>query len=100
MPMVDWGCVFNVRGGVGAGLFMFLEGPTIGGKIFVGVEGEALCVVDVGGDVTVVGSKSGDDLIMVGKGRVKGKAGKCPFCVKFKKTVKLTYKNGSWDADY
>lgn len=100
MPIVDWGCVFNVRGGVGAGLFMFLEGPTIGGKIFVGVEGEALCVVDVGGDVTVVGSKSGDDLIMVGKGRVKGKAGKCPFCVKFKKTVKLTYKNGSWDADY
>lgn len=100
MPIVDWGCVFNIKAGVGAGIFMFMEGPTIGGKIFVGAEGEALCVVDVGGDITVVGSKSGDNFTMVGKGRIKGKAGKCPFCVKFKKTVKLTYKNGSWDADY
>jgi len=26
--------------------------------------------------------------------------GSCPFCVKFSKTVTITYDNGSWDADY
>ncbi len=100
MPIVDYGCVFNVSAGVGAGLFMFIEGPTIGGKIMLGVSGEALCVVGVDGEVKMAGCKSGDDLTMSGSGRISGRAGKCPFCVKFGKTIKFTYKNGEWDADY
>lgn len=100
MPIVDYGCVFNISAGVGAGLFMFVEGPTIGGKIMLGAEGEALCVVGVDGVVKMAGSKSGDDLIMSGSGKISGRAGSCPFCVKFSKTVKFTYKNGEWDADY
>jgi hypothetical protein len=99
MPIVDFGCLFQVKAGVGAGIFAFVDGP-VGGKIFLGVEGEALCVVGVAGEVTLVGLKDGDDMRMTGKGRISGRVGSCPFCVKFGKTVTLTYDNGNWDADY
>ena len=99
MPIVDYGCLFRVKAGVGAGIFYFVDGP-VGGKIFLGASGEALCVVNVSGDVTLVGLKDGDDMRMNGKGRISGRVGSCPFCVKFGKTVTITYDNGSWDADY
>ena len=99
MPIVDYGCLFRVKAGVGAGLFAFVDGP-VGGKIFLGADGEALCVVNVAGEVTLVGVKDGDDLRMNGKGKISGRAGSCPFCIKFKKTVKISYDNGEWDADY
>lgn len=99
MPIVDWGCLFRIKAGVGAGVFYFVDGP-VGGKIFLGADGEALCVVNVSGDVTLVGLKDGDDFRMKGKGRISGRVGSCPFCVKFKKTVTVTYDNGDWDADY
>jgi hypothetical protein len=44
--------------------------------------------------------KDGDDMRMKGKGKISGRAGSCPFCVKFSKTVTVTYDNGEWDADY
>lgn len=99
MPIVDFGCLFRIKAGVGAGVFAFVDGP-VGGKIFIGADGEALCVVGVSGDVTLVGLKDGDDLRMKGKGRISGRVGSCPFCVKFGKTVTISYENGSWDADY
>jgi len=99
MPIVDYGCLFRVRAGVGAGIFYFVDGP-VGGKIFLGADGEALCVVNVAGEVTLVGLKDGDDMRMVGKGKISGRAGSCPFCIKFSKSVKITYDNGNWDADY
>ena len=99
MPIYDYGCVFNISAGAGAGIFYFVDGP-IGGKIMLGAKGEALCAVTIRGEVRVAGSKNGGNFTLVGKGKLSGKAGCCPFCVKFKKQVKLTYKNGSWDADY
>jgi hypothetical protein len=99
MPIVDFGCLFRIKAGVGAGIFAFVDGP-VGGKIFLGADGEALCVVGVSGDVTLVGLKDGDDMRMTGKGRVSGRVGSCPFCIKFGKTVTISYDNGSWDADY
>lgn len=99
MPIVDYGCLFRVKAGVGAGIFYFVDGP-VGGKIFLGADGEALCVVNVSGEVTLVGLKDGDDMRMFGKGKISGRAGSCPFCVKFSKTVSITYDNGDWDADY
>ena len=100
MPIVNYGCVFNVSAGVGAGMFYFVEGPTFGAKMLLGASGEALCVVSIKGDITLVGVKSGDSLSASGKGKLSGKAGACPFCVKFKKTVTATYKDGEWDVDY
>lgn len=99
MPIYDYGCLFRIKAGVGAGVFAFVDGP-VGGKIFLGADGEALCAVNVAGEVTLVGLKDGDDMRMTGKGTISGRAGSCPFCVKFSKTVTIGYDNGSWDADY
>jgi hypothetical protein len=93
-------CLFNISAGIGAGAFFFLEGPTYGGKMKAGVLGEALCVVSIKGEVDMIGVKNGGDLRFRGSGRLSGKAGVCPFCVKFGKTVLIMYENGSWDIDY
>ena len=98
VPIVDYGCMLQIRVGVGAGIFAFLEGP-IGGKIYMGLDGTALCVVNVGAEVVLVGVKDGDDLRMKGKGTVRGRVGACPFCIKFSKTVGVKYDNGDWDVD-
>jgi hypothetical protein len=100
IPIVDFGCVFNVSAAVGAGVFYFVEGPTYGAKMLLGAKGEALCVVTIRGEVALVGVKSGGELSASGRGTLSGKAGACPFCVKFNKSVKVTYRNGSWDVDY
>ncbi len=98
VPIVDYGCMLQIRVGVGAGIFAFLEGP-IGGKIYMGLDGTALCVVNVGAEVVLVGVKDGDDLRMKGKGTVRGRVGACPFCIKFSKTIGVNYDNGDWGVD-
>ena len=92
-------CFFNISAGVGAGAFYFVEGPTFGGKMLLGVSGEALCVVSIKGEVRLVGLMQGGELRMRGKGSLTGKAGWCPFCLKFKKSATVTYQGGSWDVD-
>ena len=52
------------------------------------------------GEVKMVGVKSGDNLRFNGKGRLSGKVGYCPLCIKFGKSVGITYQGGSWDVDY
>ncbi len=93
-------CLFNISAGIGAGAFFFIEGPTYGGIMKAGVLGEALCLVTIRGEVKMIGVKSGDNLRFKGKGRLSGKVGACPFCVKFGKNVGITYENGSWDVDF
>jgi len=93
-------CLFNISAGIGAGAFFFLEGPTYGGVMKAGVLGEALCIVTIRGEVKMIGVKNGDNLRFNGKGRLSGSVGWCPFCIKFGKTVGITYENGSWDVDF
>jgi len=93
-------CLFNISAGIGAGAFYFIEGPTYGGVMKAGVLGEALCIVTIKGEVKMVGVKSGDSLRFNGKGRLSGKVGYCPLCIKFGKSVGITYRGGSWDVDY
>jgi len=100
MPIIGSSCVFNVSAGVGAGVFYFAEGPTFGGKMLAGVSGEALCAVSVKGEIEMIGLKQGDAYKFSGTGRISGKAGSCPFCIKFRESVKLTYEDGSWDVDF
>ncbi len=100
IPVVDYGCAFNIGAGIGAGLFYFLEGPTFGAKLFLGAKGEALCVVTIRGEIKLIGAKQGGVYRASGSGRLSGKAGVCPLCVKFGKTVRVTWDNGSWDVDY
>lgn len=93
-------CMFRISAGVGSGIFYFAEGPTFGGIMDADVSGEALCVVGISGAISMVGSKVGDDFRFNGSGRIGGRAGKCPFCVRFGKTVRINYQNSQWDVSY
>jgi hypothetical protein len=100
MPIVDLGCFFKVSAGLGLGAFYFTEGPTYGGKIKAAVDGEALCIIEVGGEVVLVGVKS-DIIRFKARGKIKGRVGWCPFCIKFDKSVEFTYdKINGFDADF
>jgi hypothetical protein len=100
IPIYDYGCTFRIRAGAGFGVFYFVEGPTYGMRALLGATGEALCVFTVSGVVELRGVKQGDAYRARGKGRFKGQVGSCPFCLKFGKTVTITYDDGEWDADY
>ena len=92
-------CLFRIDAGVGAGAFYFLEGPTFGGKMFLGVSGEALCLVSIRGDVKMILASQARDVRGAGTGKFSAKVGWCPFCIKFNKSVKIKYDNGSWAID-
>lgn len=92
-------CMFRISAGVGAGAFYFVEGNTLGGKIYAAASGEALCIVSIKGEVTLIGLVTNGELRFRGKGRLSGKAGACPLCVKFGKTATVSYQEGSWDVD-
>ncbi len=91
-------CMFRISAGVGAGAFFFVEGPTFGGQMFLGVSGEALCVVSITGEVSLVGVMEGTDLRFQGRGTLAGEVGPCPLCIKFKKTAKVKFQNKSWSV--
>ncbi|MBL9183790.1 MAG: apolipoprotein A1/A4/E family protein [Verrucomicrobiaceae bacterium] len=94
-------CFFNISAKAGAGVFYFQEGPTYGGRMTLGVYGEALCAVEVGAEISLAGSKSGDSYNFAGHGRVFGQAGKCPLCVKANFQVDFKYTDaGGWDVDF
>lgn len=94
-------CFFNISAKAGAGVFYFQEGPTYGGRMTLGVFGEALCAVEVGAEISLAGSKSGDSYNFAGYGRVTGKAGACPLCVKANFQVDLKYTDSSgWDVHF
>ena len=92
-------CLFEISAGVGAGAFYFAEGPTYGGKMFLGVSGELLCIVSIEGDITMIGVKHGDDLRFAGHGHFEADVGPCPFCISVSKEVDVTYQNNSWHLD-
>ena len=93
-------CLFRISAGVGAGAFYFAEGPTYGGKMLLGVSGEALCVVSISGQVSMIGVMSGNSLRFKGKGTLTGKAGWCPLCLEFSESASITYQDGAWSVDY
>ena len=92
-------CLFRIDAGVGAGAFYFLEGPTYGGKIFLGVSGEALCLVSIRGEVKMIVASQAGNVRGAGTGKFSAKVGWCPFCIKFKKSVKIKFDNGDWSLD-
>jgi hypothetical protein len=93
-------CLFNISAGLGAGAFYFVEGPTYGGQMLAGLSGEALCLVNVRGEVEMIGVMQDDSLRYSGSAKVSGSAGPCPFCVKLSKQVRMAYQNGTWSLDY
>lgn len=100
IPIVNVGCLFNLSASAGAGIFVFHEDQTFGGKMLVGASARALCAVNVGGELSLVGVKAGNQFNFSGAGRIFGSAGKKPLRVEFDKRVSLTYKNSKWSYDY
>lgn len=90
-------CMFRISAGVGLGLFSF-EGPLNGGRLKLGISGEALCAVSVTGDLSLVGVFEEDGMRFQGTGRIRGTAGPCPLCLIYEDTLFLTYQGGAWDA--
>jgi hypothetical protein len=43
---------------------------------------------------------TGGSLKFTGRGTLTGKAGYCPFCVKFSESARVTYQDGSWSVDF
>jgi hypothetical protein len=97
-------CIFDISAGVGAGAFFFAEGPTYGGKIFLGVSGQLLCLVSIEGDITLVGAATGippGDLRFKGHGHFEADLGPCPFCLKLSKDVDIRYHVPTdWHIDF
>ncbi len=100
IPIINVGCLFRVSATAGIGVFAFAEDATVGGKMLLGADARAICAVNVGGEVVLVGTKSSNDMNFLGSGRIYGSAGAKPLKVEFDKKVTLTYKNGKWDYDY
>ncbi|MEY3001109.1 MAG: hypothetical protein RL648_1323, partial [Verrucomicrobiota bacterium] len=48
------------------------------------------------GNVSLVGLKTGNDYRFSGQGRIGGKVGKCPFCLKFSKSVGIEFAEMKW----
>jgi hypothetical protein len=86
-------CMFDISAGVGADAFYFAQGPTYGGKMFLGVSGELLCIATIEGDITMVGVKHGSDLNFSGHGHFEAQVGHCLFCLKPHKDITITYVN-------
>ena len=100
IPIVNASCLFNISAKAGIGVFWFEEGNTYGGKMLIGATGKALCAVEIGGEVVLIGSKSGNNYSFFGKGSIYGKVGVCPLCTTFNESVSLTYKNDQWSYDF
>ena len=89
-------CLFNLSAGVGFGAGLFLEGPTVFGKMFLGVSGDVLCIISLTGEIILVGKASPAGLALAGEARFKGEIGYCPLCIKFNKMIRMTRENGKW----
>lgn len=82
-------CMFKITADVGAGFFYFVEGPTYGARLGLGVGGEILCLVSIKGRVDLVGARVGSETRVKGKGTVRGEIGPCNFCVKIRRTMEI-----------
>jgi hypothetical protein len=103
IPIVNFGCLFNISAGIGSGVGFFIDdsdSPVFVGKMYAGVSGEALCVVSIKGEVSMVGIVQNGSFSASGTGKLSGKAGWCPFCVKFSASATVSYSNGDWGVDY
>jgi hypothetical protein len=65
-PIVSASCVFEVGVQAGVGTWVFLEGPTFGGRIRGAVYGTLLCLVSGRGDITLLGNITANGLSLSG----------------------------------
>ncbi len=94
-------CMLDLTASMGAGVFMFVEGPTVGGKLHAGLTGRVVCLVSVTGEITMVGSKTGTGpggVALHGTGKIEGTIGKRPLRKTKTYEVSASYVDNSWDV--
>lgn len=93
-------CLFCISASSGVGVGYRAEGHEFIGKVEAGVSGEALCLVNIYGNVTLVGSIGQSGPKFLGIGEVGGCIGHKPIelCHDFR--VTLSYDSGKWAVDH
>lgn len=92
-------CMFRVSAGVGAGVFYSANGPVFGGRLDLGLSGEALCAVSFGAELRMVGVLTPQGFNYRGRAIFSAVAGVCPLCLPFEEPFTVTYKDGAWNFD-
>lgn len=77
IPILDYSCMLKIGATAGAGFWLFLEGPSYGGKLTAGVWGKALCLISVRGKLILVGAKDPSGFKFKGTGWLAGGIGWC-----------------------
>lgn len=91
-------CLLSLTGTAGAGIWVFIENPEFGGKLYLKIVGEVLCLAEIGGEITLLGGKSGNDYVLSGKGRLWVEV--CFFfCFEGKAGVRVKCRNSDCDFD-
>jgi hypothetical protein len=91
-------CFLSLTGTIGAGIWVFIEGPEYGGKMYMKIVGEVICVAEIGGEITLLGGKSGNDYVLAGKGRLWVEV--CIlFCFEGEAGVRVKCRNSDCDFD-
>jgi len=114
-------CLFELSGGLGYGFGIIGNGPTFVAKMKYGLQGRALCLVDVKGELTGVASVDlfnpleglgdgdyldtlvdniFDSLTVRGFGKVSASLGPCPFCLEYSKEIGFTFKDRQWKLHF
>lgn len=88
-------CMLKITADAGVGFFYFVEGPTFGARLGLGVQGEVLCLVTIAGRIDMVGARVAGQTRLKGKGRVRGEIGPCSFCIKFNRSMEFETTIGS-----
>ena len=93
-------CLFCISASSGVGVGYRAEGHEFIGKIEAGVSGEALCLVSLYGNVTLVGSVGQSGPKFLGTGEVGGCIGHKPIEICHDFRVTLSYDGGKWAVDH
>ena len=93
-------CLFCISASSGVGVGYRAEGHEFIGKIEAGVSGEALCLVSLYGNVTLVGSVGQSGPKFLGIGEVGGCIGHKPIEICHDFRVTLSYDGGKWAVDH
>lgn len=96
VPVFGGSCVFQLSVGMGFGTGFFAEGPTLIGKMLLGVGGDFICIISLRADCTLIGVVHGFDLSYMGIVRLHGHIGWCPFCIPFSLGMDVGYYDGGW----
>ena len=93
-------CLFCVTASMGAGAGYRAEGHEFIGKMEAGVSGQALCLVNIFGNITLAGSVSDSGVRFKGLGEVGGCIGHKPLEICHDFSLTLTYDNNKWKVDH